>query len=337
MKKILIFPMLLIGAISANAQAGAADAHTQAMDKAKDGNIDKALSIIKTAEANYPDNATLLKDDALFSTMKKDYASAIEAGKKLIASPDADEQSYQVLGSAYTASSKFGDAERTYQEGIQKFPKSSILYAEYGKALNDNNQPKKAAAAWEKGIETNPSISSNYYFLTKYYATHNNPLWSVLYGEIFINIETFSARTPEIKDTVFKQYNALFATDNVLQNYIDNGQPFEKAVASTLQQFKDIVSGGVNPESLYALRGQFLVSWFNSDNVKTYPYKLFDRLIQLSKIGVFEAYNQWLFSTYNQNQFVTWAQTNNGEIKEFSKFQRSSVFTIPDGQYYQHN
>ncbi|HEY0299412.1 MAG TPA: tetratricopeptide repeat protein, partial [Arachidicoccus sp.] len=240
MKKLFIFPALLFCAIAANAQAGAMDAHNQAMDKAKGGDFDKALSIIKNAEASYPDNQTLLKDEAIFSTMKQDYNGAIIAGKKLVASPDADEQAYQVLGSAYAANSRFGDAERTYEEGIQKFPKSSLLYAEYGRTLSDNNEPKKAAWAWEKGVETNPSISSNYYFLTKYYASHNNPLWSVLYGEIFTNIETFSARTAEIKDSVFRQYNALFATDGVLQNYINSGQPFEKAVASSLQQFKDI-------------------------------------------------------------------------------------------------
>lgn len=337
MKKILILPFLLGVAVFANAQAGVADAHAQAMDNAKKGNFDKALAVIRDAEANYPDNATLLKDDALFNTMKKDYPNAIAAGKKLISLSDADEQSYQILGSAYTADSKYGDAVNVYEQGIQRFPQSSVLYAEYGATLMDNNQAKKAAWAWEKGISVNPSISSNYYFLAKYYATHNNPLWSVLYGETFVNIETFSARTREIKDTLFRQYNALFATDNVLQNYINNGQPFEKAISSTFQQFKDIVSGGVNPESLYALRGQFVVSWFNSQNAKTYPYKLFDRLLQLSKIGVFEAYNQWLFSSYNESQFIAWAKMNSGEVQEFAKFQRASVFKVPDGQYYQHN
>ncbi|MDE1192759.1 MAG: hypothetical protein PW786_11555 [Arachidicoccus sp.] len=337
MKKLIIIPAIFFFATAAFSQAGVADAHAQAMDNAKNGNFDKALAIIKNAEANYPDNAILLKDDAVINTFKKDYINAIASGQKLVSLPDADEQAYQILGSAYTASSKYQEALHVYQQGIRHFPKSSLLYSELGSTLMDNNQPGKAAYAWEKGIQINPSISSNYYFLAKYYAINHNPLWSVLYGEIFINIETFSARTREIKDTLFLQYNALFATDNILQQYISNGQPFEKAVASTLQQFKDIVSGGVNPESLYALRGQFLVSWFNSDNAKTYPYKLFDRLLQLSKAGVFEAYNQWLFSSYNQSQFVTWAQMNNGEIQEFSKFQKSSVFKVPDEQYYQHN
>lgn len=337
MKKILVLPFLLGIVLLAQAQAGIADAHTQAMDKAKNGNIDKAISIIRNAEVSYPNNATLLKDDALFSTVKKDYTSAINAGKKLIALPDADEQAFQILGSAYRADSKYSDAEHVYEQGIQHFPKSSVLYAEYGSSLIDNSQPRKAAWAWEKGVEVNPSISGNYYFLSKYYASHGNPLWSALYGEIFINIETFSARTKEIRDTIFSQYTALFATDNVLQKYINDGKPFEKVVASTFQHFKDIVSGGVTPESLYALRGQFVVNWFTETNAKTYPYKLFDRWLQLSKVGVFEAYNQWLFSNYNQSQFTTWAKMNNGEIQEFAKFQKASIFKVPDGQYYQHN
>lgn len=337
MKKLLLLPGLLFAAIMANAQAGIVDAHNQAMEKARAGHLDKALSIIKDAEVNFPNNASLLKDESFISTAKKDYANAIAAGKKLIALPDADEQSYQILGSAYRADSKYNEAENVYKQGVEKFPNSSLLYAEFGQALNDNNKSSAAAKAWEKGIQVNPSISSNYYFLTKYYAQHNNPLWSVLYGEIFINIESFSQRTPEIRDTLFNEYNALFATDNVLQNYIANGQPFEAAVASTFAQFKDMVSGGVTPESLFALRGQFIVSWFNSDNAKKFPYKLFERQQQLLKLGIFDAYNQWVFASYNQDRFSNWAHMNQGVIQEFSKFQKASMFRVPEGQYYVHN
>ena len=111
----------------------------------------------------------------------------------------------------------------------------------------------------------------------------------------------------------------------------------ESAVASTLAQFKDMVSGGVTPESLYALRGQFIVSWFNSDNAKKFPYKLFDRQQQLLKLGIFEAYNQWAFSSYNEDRFKNWAQMNNGLIQEFAKFQRASMFRVPQEEYYGHN
>ncbi|MGF7233252.1 tetratricopeptide repeat protein [Arachidicoccus sp.] len=336
MKKLLLLPILLLGVLMTNAQAGVVDAHNQAMNKARSGNLDKALSIIKDAEVNFPNNASLLKDESFISTAKKDYTNAIAAGRKLIELPDADEQSYQILGSAYRADSKYSEAEDIYKRGVEKFPNSSLLYAEFGQTLNDNNKPTAAAKAWEKGIQINPSISSNYYFLTKYYAQHNNPLWSVLYGEIFINIESFSQRTPEIRDTLFNEYNALFATDNVLQNYIDNGQPFESAVASTFAQFKDMVSNGVTPESLYALRGQFIVSWFNSDNAKKFPYKLFDRQQQLLKLGIFDAYNQWVFASYNEDQFKNWAQMNQGIVQEFSKFQKASMFKVPEAQYYAH-
>lgn len=337
MKKLLVLPMILLGALIASAQAGVADAHKQAMDKAKTGDMDKALSIIKTAEATYPNNLNLLKDEAFINTWKKDYPSAIESGKKLIENPEADEQCYQILGSAYRASSKYAEAESVYQQGIEKFPKNSLLYAEYGDALKQNNKLNEAKTAWEKGVELNPSISSNYYFLTKFYADNNNPLWSVLYGELFSNIESFSGRTAEIRDTVTAEYAALFATPDVLQGYVDNGQPFEQAVAKTFQKFSDMVNGGVTPESLFALRGQFIVNWFNSDNGKTYPFKLFERQQQLLKLGIFEAYNQWMFASYNQSQFKNWAQMHDGLIKEFSRFQKASMFRVPEGEYYAHN
>ena len=337
MKKLLVLPMLLMGALVSFGQAGVVDAHKQAMDKAKDGDLDKALSIIQTAEQNYPDNLTLLKDEAFINTWKKDYTKAIEVGQKLIANADVDEQSYQILGSAYRADSKYGEAEKVYREAVDKYPDNSLLYAEFGEALKENNKPDQARAAWEKGIEVGPSISSNYYFLTKFYAENKNPLWSVLYGEMFVNFESFSGRTTEIRNLVTDQYTALFTTPSVLQHYIDNGQPFEKAVAGTLQQFQDMVSGGVTPESLFALRGQFIVNWFNSDHAKNFPFKLFDRQQQLLKLGIFEAYNQWLFASYNQSQFNTWGHMHDGLIREFSRFQKASMFKVPKGEYYAHN
>ena len=337
MKKLIVFFVLAFGAYMVHAQADVMDAHYQAMTEAQSGNMDKAISIIKNAEANNPNSLVLLKDDVLLNTTNKQYNSAIAAGKQLIALPDADDQSYQALGAAYAGAGQNTEAVKVYREGIQRFPASGVLYAEYGDVLSNMGNTSEAAKIWELGIQADPTISGNYYSLSKYYAAHQNPLWSVLYGEIFINIETFSTRTHEIKDAVFQQYRALFAADNVLQNYMDNGQPFEKAVAATLFQFKDMVSEGVTPESLDALRGQFLVNWFSGDNAKNFPYKLFDRQLQLSKIGIFSAYNQWLFSSYNQNLFTSWAQLHNGEINEFSKFQRSSIFNVPKGQYYQHN
>lgn len=337
MKKLLVLPVMLLMTLLASAQAGVADAHKQAMDKAKDGNLDKALAIIKNAELTYPGNLSLLKDEAFINTWKKDYTNAIEAGKKLVDNAEADEQCYQILGSAYRADSKYAEAEKVYEKGIEKFPDNSLLYAEYGDALKQNNKMDAAKSAWEKGIELNPSISSNYYFLAKYYADNKNPLWAALYGEMFINIESFSSRTAEIRGIVMNQYTALFAAPTVLQQYVSSGQPFEKAVASTLSQFSDMVSGGVTPESLFALRGQFIVNWFNSDNAKNFPFRLFDRQQQLLKLGIFEAYNQWVFASYNQDQFKTWAQMHDGLIKEFSKFQKASMFKVSKGEYYAHN
>ena len=337
MKKLLVLPMLLMGTVMSFAQAGVNDAHKQAMDLAKAGKMEKALAVIMQAEQDYPGNMTLLKDQAFINTWNRNYLNAVEVGRKLIAKPDADEQCYQILGSALGADSRYGEAEKVYREAVEKFPENSLLYAEFGDALKQNGKPLLAKTAWEKGIELGPSISSNYYHLAKYYAENkNNPLWAVLYGEMFVNFESFSGRTSEIRKVVTDAYADLFVTPSVLQGYIDNGQPFEKAVATTLAQFQDMVSGGVTPESLYALRGQFIVSWFNGEYAKQFSFKLFDRQQQLLKLGIFEAYNQWLFASYNPSQFVTWGQMHDGLIKEFSKFQKASMFRVPVGEYYAH-
>ena len=53
---------------------------------------------------------------------------------------------------------------------------------------------------WEKGIEVDPNYSSNYYNACKYYYFTYDKVWSLIYGEIFVNLESYSKRTPEIKN-----------------------------------------------------------------------------------------------------------------------------------------
>jgi hypothetical protein len=67
-----------------------------------------------------------------------------------------------------------------------------------------------------------------------------------------------------------------------------------------------------------------------------YPHRLFDYLQQLLREGMFEAYNQWLFGTVeNLPAYDAWTKTHSGEYNGFVAFQKSRVFRMPPGQYYQ--
>jgi hypothetical protein len=51
---------------------------------------------------------------------------------------------------------------------------------------------------------------------------------------------------------------------------------------------------------------------------------------------MFEAYNQWLFGTVeNLTAYDSWTRAHADEYKGFVAFQKSRIFRIPVGQYYQ--
>ncbi len=65
---------------------------------------------------------------------------------------------------------------------------------------------KEAVKQWEKGIEVDPNHSGNYYNAAKYYYFTQDKVWSIVYGEIFVNLESYSKRTPEIKTILLNSY-----------------------------------------------------------------------------------------------------------------------------------
>ena len=336
MKQFLLISTFAIAGIVANAQTDVAEAHKEATALAQQGKFDDAISIVTKAYANNQGNTQLLKDKAYFSYLKNDYKGAIEAGKILIEKPDADEQSFQILGSSLNANHDTKESERVYRQGIEKYPNSSVLYSELGVVLLPNNA-QEAINTWEKGIQADPNISNNYYYLAKQYAQgNNNSLWAALYGEIFVNMETYTERTKEIKPIVYDQYKALFVSPIGLDKYL-KGAPFEKAVATALNNVRSALgTGEISPEDLIALRMRFLLNWYESGNKNKFPFRLFDRQLQLTKDGTFDAYNRWLFSSANEAAFRSWGQNHQGEVKEFQNFHQSVLFKIPQGEYYQH-
>jgi hypothetical protein len=51
---------------------------------------------------------------------------------------------------------------------------------------------------------------------------------------------------------------------------------------------------------------------------------------------MFEAYNQWLFGTVESLPvYDNWTKTHSETYNKFTAFQKSRIFKMPPGQYYQ--
>jgi len=151
--------------------------------------------------------------------------------------------------------------------------------------------------------------------------------------ELFVNLESYSRRTPEIKQLLLDGYKKYYTNMNALKAP-DEKNGFELAFAEILNKNVTTVSTGVTAASLTMLRTRFLLNWFEKEPGK-YAFRLFDYQRQLTREGFFDAYNQWLFgAAQSLPDFQQWTQQNQKAYEGFINFQKGRVFKLPAGQNY---
>jgi len=336
MKKVFLLFIFLYTAQQIFAQETVESIRKQATTSAQQQNFTDAIQTLEDGLKQYPDNIDLLKDEAYIAYLSRDYERSMSIGKKIVDRDDADVQSFQILGLTYKAIASYKEADKMYKEGLKKFPKTGVLYSEYGDMLTQYDNKRGAIEQWEKGIAADPNYSGNYYYAAKYYAD-DNIFWSSIYGEIFVNIESLTKRTAEIKNLLLNDYKNLLSNHSNLDALKNGGTEFEKAVATSMLTAVEPETGDITPEMITAFRTRFLLNWSNT-NDNNYPYKIFDFGLQLLREGMFDAYNQWLFgTTINKNKYDNWVYTHDEEMQSFTQLQHNVLFKMPAEQYYGNN
>ncbi len=299
----------------------------------RQGDYANAVVVLNRALQEDKDNIELTSDLAMALYMQKDYLRALEIIKPVIEDSDADVQTYQLAGMIYKGLGQKNELEKLYKKGIRKFPKSGALYNEYGELLW-YSQDFTAIRQWEKGIETDPNYSGNYYNAAKYYYFTMDKIWSIIYGEIFVNLESYSRRTIEVKNILLNSYKKLFADADIMKNQNSKNE-FAVAYLNTMNRQSSMASMGITPESLTMIRTKFILEWDDKFSSR-FPFRLFEYHRQLLKEGLFDAYNQWLFGpVQNLTAFQNWTNTHAEAYKDFNNFYRGRVFKLPAGQNYQ--
>ena len=322
---VLCLPLLLL-----------AQGPQQAIEKARNfmhgEDYPNAILVLNRALVSYPGNLEITKNLGLNYYYAKDYKKSIDVLKTLFDRNDVDDQCFQIAGDAYWALDNSKDAEDVYRKGLKKLPNSGALYNELGKVLwtkNDFN----AIRQWEKGIENDPGFAGNYYNACKYYYFTTDKVWSLLYGEIFINIDPKSSYTVEIKNILMEGYKKLFAEADLEKNYKEKNN-FVIAFLKTMNKQSALAASGINAESLTMIRTRFILDW-DVSYAKKFPFRLYDLHRQYIQEGLFDAYNQWVFATsQNLSAYQAWTTEHADEYKALSLFLQNRIFKIPTGQYY---
>ena len=137
----------------------------------------------------------------------------------------------------------------------------------------------------------------------------------------------------EIKNILLDSYKKLFREADLEKNNTDKN-PFILAFLHTMNKQSSVAAGGLDAESLTMIRTRFILDWYNEFSGK-FPYKLFEHQRQLLQEGMFDAYNQWIFSAaQNLPAYQNWTETHPIEYNDLMRYQRGRIFKIPKGQFY---
>jgi tetratricopeptide (TPR) repeat protein len=298
----------------------------------RQGDYSNASLVLTRALQQDPQNLEISKDLALDYLLQKEFTKGIDIVKPLLERDDADDQAFQIGASLYKGTNDIKEAEKVYKKALKKFPSSGAIYNDYGETLWSQGDIT-AIKQWERGIEKDPEFSGNYYNSARYYYFSKDKVWSIIYGEIFLNLETFTTRTAEMKTILLESYKKLYNDPEYFKN-TDDKVNFERAWLEVMNKQSDIAGLGVNVESLTMIRTRFILNWFDQYGKKM-PLHLLEYHRLLLQEGLFEAYNQWIFGVaQNLQAYQNWTTTHPQEYNEFSKFQKNRMFKIPKGQYY---
>ncbi len=295
------------------------------------GDYDNATLVFNNVLKQDPENIDILKDYAYLSCLKREYPKAIAIGKFLTDKPDADVQSFQILGIAYKGNKDYESCTKLYQNALKKYPNSGVLYNDYGELLAMSGNFSVSIQAWETGILKDPNYANNYYNAIMYFGKFDkNLLWQLLYGELFVNLESFTQRTAEVKGLLLDGYKKLYTEFDFEALSTDvKLTVFERAIYENLNKSKSLVATGIIPENITAIRTRFILDWFNTDNYAKQPNQLFQHHQYLIQEGMFNAYNEWLFGVAaSPAVYQIWLNTHDKEAAEFKKYQQNKVFKL---------
>lgn len=345
LKFYLTFSVILLTQLQILAQSKeekAREAHDltqQAIGLMDNGNYEESIRLLEKAEKLDPKNSDITYEKAFAYYLQQDFKKAIEVGSALIKSKSATDQYFQILGNSYDYSGNPDAALETYEKGIKKFPNSGALYLERGILFYAHKKYDEAINSWENGVAANPKFSSNYYWLGKIYSYTDSKIWSVLYGEMFMNLERATKRTEEMSQINYNVHQACIkfkgdtsivtsyvkehainlSKNDVLKFPFSLGFEMSMGLSSAIGLIENKADTTITLEMIYKIRNNFIDSWFESDlYAKNYPNILFDYQRKIKSAGHYKAYTYWLYSIGRPDEFDTWYDANTAEYNAFA-------------------
>lgn len=317
----------------------------QIMDQ---GNLDEAIQILEKGQKKFPKILDFPYEIGYSYYLKKEYSKTITYLTPLLTHSDITYSVFQLLGNAYDMNGDAAKSSEIYTKGLEKFPNSGALYVELGNLEYYKKNYDQAIAIWEKGTKKDPNYASNYYCLAKIFNFSEERMWTIMYSEIFINLEPNSKRTKEISKALYENYKKCYEVKSDTSGEFKLSKQAEIIDGSNKKEMDNLKKGilpfpgtycaafafsgislmaKIDMSTIYNTRKEFLHYWFTSKKFdKIYPNKLFDFQKEIEDKNLTEPYIYWLLSEGNPNEFLLWYANHKEVFTQFSNwFQKSKL------------
>ena len=327
--------LLLISNTVVTAQATSTPAEQYKIAKSfiQQNDYENAIIVLKQAIVQEPNNIQYATELANAYYYKGDNELAKTTLNKVLDTENADEYAYLLAGNICAANTDPKGAEKAFKRGLKKYENSGVLYHALGDIMWKQGN-YEAITLWEKGIQVEPNLANNYFSAVMYYyltKSTSDKLWCLYYGEIFVNLESYSTRTVEVKSIILDCYKKIFAEGDYLTQKSKNY--FETNFKKTLNKYRYVINNGINTPALVKLRAMFVLDWF-ANTSSTVNSSLYIKQQQMLKEGLFEAYNYWLFeSAYDPIAYEQYVIMNKDKNNFFTKYQKNRVFKLTNEEY----
>ncbi|WP_198315476.1 tetratricopeptide repeat protein [Chitinophaga tropicalis] len=351
MRESLLKLALVAGMFFSAATVSAQDAkelYNTATGFIRSGDYSNAILVLNQALQLEPDNIEFRKQMGFAYYLQGDMNKAKNTIEPLLNKKEADAQLFQIAGNIYQSRQEWKTAQKLYEKALRRFPESGELYNDNGQLLMFLKIYEGGMGSYLKGIEKDPGFPGNYYNAAHAYSFTKDPIWTIIYGEIFVNLESYTTRTAEVRDLLMDAYKKLYNDPSLAAKALEITNTDKKSKRKAEADFADlyrtsmgkqvsVVMSGIDAESLIMLRTRFLLDWYNFSNLK-FPYALFDYQRKLLKEGMFEAYNQWLFGPVaSQSAYKSWTTMHKTEYDAFLQYQRNHPLKLRPDEYYNDN
>ena len=332
----------------------------KAVELVDNGNPDKGIELLKLAVKLDPDEFMYPYEMAYAYVIKNDYRQAIKILKSMTKREDCRDLVYQLMGNCYDMSGDPQKALDVYAQGIERFPESGLLYLEQGVVRGMHGNFGGALDSFEQGICVAPMFASNYYRAAQFFAYSSEVVWSMIYGEIFMNIQPVGERNGEISGLLFNNYkeHIVFSGDSVEVDFSHLADVAESAdsLATAFNKLMNIMNPPFGPiyaagiesavtgeesvtlESLHRIRTKLIEYCLQDldentrrvsyDNPIVVPFLEYMRKVR--DAGHLEAYNYWILHNGDKAGFGEWVGKNRQKFNEFVSWFERNKLEIPD-------